>query len=61
MTDDPKELMEEVLDDIVAKPISVVTVKDGWVFSFSRDLLAGLLKRSEETGKVVVFVKNSGG
>lgn len=51
--------MDNVIDEIIAKPISVVTVNDGWVFSFSTEILEALLRRSQKTGKVMVLVKKS--
>lgn len=39
--------------------VTVVTASDGWVFSFSKEILQKLLNDSEKSGKAVIFVQRS--
>lgn len=52
--DNLKEFTEMQLE---SQGVSVVTVSDGTVFTFTKELLTKLLAKSLDTGKVVVFIK----
>lgn len=48
----------DILDQADRDGVAVVSVSDGTVFTFTADMLRDLLEQSEETGRVVVFVKH---
>lgn len=52
------EYISELTD---SQGVSVVTVKDGWVFVFTKDFLQSLIDEAKgaESDKVSVFVKSS--
>ena len=54
--------MDDVIDKIISKPVSVTTVKDGWIFAFDAAILQVLLKAANEseTKKAIVFVTHEG-
>lgn len=52
------EYINELTD---SQGVSVVTVSDGWVFTFTRSMLETLIAEAEQADstKVAVFVKSS--
>ena len=55
-TDDLGDYVNKLVD---SQGVAVVTVKDGWVFTFTRERLEQLTKALGESDKVMVFVKSS--
>ena len=39
--------------------VAVITVSDGWVLVFTKDMLKNLLKQAKDSDKVMVQVKSS--
>lgn len=39
--------------------VSVASVSDGWIFSFTAETLQALLDKAKETGMAIVFVKST--
>lgn len=41
--------------------VSVLTVKDGWVFTFTKEKLLSLISGLEDTENITIFVRSSEG
>ena len=54
MSDD---INEDVEAQIAVSGVAAYKVSDGEVFVFTKEILAGLLEASQESGRVIVFIK----